>query len=51
MKVYAEKGLQGLTEWLRTEGKQNVLELNDVLEKSAVPWWSTYGGLEKIEVK
>lgn len=51
VKVYAEKGLQGLTEWLRTEGKQNVLELNDVLEKSAVPWWSTYGGLEKIEVK
>ncbi|MDR2879402.1 MAG: tagatose 1,6-diphosphate aldolase, partial [Fusobacteriales bacterium] len=51
VKVYIEKGLQGLTEWLRTEGKQNVLELNNILEKSAVPWWNTYGGLEKIEVK
>ena len=51
VKVYIEKGLQGLTEWLRTEGKANVLELNEILEKSAVPWWNIYGGLEKIEVK
>ena len=36
--------------WLRKEGKENVVELNTLLDKGAVPWWTIYGGLDKIEV-
>ena len=48
--VYGKEGLQGLTTWLRKEGKENVVELNTLLDKGAVPWWTIYGGLDKIEV-
>lgn len=49
--VYGKKGLQGLTEWLRTVGKDNVLGLNEILDKGAVPWWGIYGGLDRIKIK
>ncbi|KRN07353.1 tagatose 1,6-diphosphate aldolase [Liquorilactobacillus sucicola DSM 21376 = JCM 15457] len=50
VEVYAQKGRDGLIEWLNTQGKQNVAELNDILNEGATPWYDWYGGLDNIEV-
>lgn len=47
--VYGDKGAEGLTEWLRTTGRQNVQELNQLLAAGATPWYAVYGGLDNIE--
>lgn len=36
---YAKEGEQATNEWLRNKGKENVLALNEVLAKTAKPWW------------
>ncbi|EJF01631.1 tagatose 1,6-diphosphate aldolase [Liquorilactobacillus mali] len=50
VQVYAQKGRDGLIEWLNTQGKQNITELNDILNEGATPWYDWYGGLDNIEV-
>jgi tagatose 1,6-diphosphate aldolase len=37
--VFGEKGEQDGREWLRSEGRQNIEELNAVLKKTASPWF------------
>lgn len=48
--IYGKKGEAALLDWLDTQGKQNVEELNKILKKYAKPWYSWYGGLDNIEV-
>lgn len=48
--VYAKEGVAGLEAWLQDRGVQNIEALNQVLAKGAVPWWTIYGGKDKIEV-
>lgn len=50
IQVLADGGEDALTEWLKTTGKDNVEELNAILDKYAKPWYSWYGGLDNIEV-
>lgn len=50
VEVYGKKGKAALLDWLDTQGKQNVEELNEILEKYAKPWYEVYGGLDNIEV-
>jgi tagatose 1,6-diphosphate aldolase len=50
IQVLADGGEDALDEWLKTTGKQNVEELNAILDKYAKPWYSWYGGLDNIEV-
>lgn len=38
VKVYIEEGEEAARQWLRTEGFNNIEELNKVLEKTASPW-------------
>ncbi len=48
--VYGKEGIKGLEKWLADRGVKNILELNKILEKGAQPWWTKYGGKDKIEV-
>jgi tagatose 1,6-diphosphate aldolase len=48
--VYGKDGYDGLVTWLEDRGVQNIEALNEVLAKGAQPWWTKYGGKEKIEV-
>ncbi len=48
--VYAKDGKTGLRKWLKGEGVDNIQKLNKALNKYAKPWWTIYGGLNKIEV-
>ncbi|KRN29260.1 tagatose 1,6-diphosphate aldolase [Lactobacillus selangorensis] len=50
VQVYADKGRDGLINWLDTQGKENVEELNNILDKYATPWEDVYGGADNIEV-
>ncbi|MCI2170705.1 tagatose 1,6-diphosphate aldolase [Schleiferilactobacillus perolens] len=50
VEVYAKDGREALIQWLDTQGKENVEELNDILAKYAKPWYAIYGGLDNIEV-
>ncbi|MCD2257015.1 tagatose 1,6-diphosphate aldolase [Agrilactobacillus fermenti] len=50
VQVYADGGKAALENWLQTQGKQNVSELNEILNKYATPWYDIYGGLDNIEV-
>ncbi|MDV5989175.1 UNVERIFIED_CONTAM: tagatose-bisphosphate aldolase, partial [Streptococcus canis] len=36
--VYIKEGEEAARNWLRTEGFQNIDELNKVLEETASPW-------------
>jgi tagatose 1,6-diphosphate aldolase len=47
---YAKGGAAALTQWLKSQGVQNIQALNQVLAKGAQPWWNYYGGKENIEV-
>ncbi|MDO5110132.1 MAG: tagatose-bisphosphate aldolase, partial [Erysipelotrichaceae bacterium] len=38
VKGYMENGEDAAREWLRTEGKDNIEALNEVLKQTAVPW-------------
>lgn len=48
--VYAREGVEALECWLAEGGTQNIQTINNVLTRSAVPWWERYGGKENIEV-
>ena len=48
--VYAKEGVGALEAWLEDRGVKNIEELNQVLAKGAQPWWTAYGGKDKIEV-
>lgn len=37
---YIKEGAQGAREWLKESGAQNINELNDVLKRTASPWYS-----------
>ncbi|GAF41621.1 tagatose 1,6-diphosphate aldolase [Agrilactobacillus composti DSM 18527 = JCM 14202] len=50
VQVYADGGKDALIQWLNTQGKQNVSELNEILNKYATPWYNVYGGLNNIDV-
>ncbi|MEE6714273.1 tagatose 1,6-diphosphate aldolase [Schleiferilactobacillus harbinensis] len=50
VEVYAKDGKQALIDWLNGQGRENVEELNDILNKYATPWYEVYGGLDNIEV-
>lgn len=42
--VYIEQGEEAAREWLQTEGRNNIEELNSVLERTAVSWSQKLGG-------
>lgn len=48
--VYARQGYDALEAWLNDEGVKNITALNNVLAKGARPWWTVYGGRDKIDV-
>jgi len=48
--VFAREGAQALRRWLEDQGVKNIQALNKVLERGARPWFSLYGGKEKIRV-
>ena len=37
--------------WLEDRGVKNIEALNQVLAKGAQPWWTVYGGEDKIQVE
>lgn len=49
--VFAKGGRQALAEWIRVEGVKNINALNEVLLKGARPWYSKYGGLDKVRAR
>ena len=50
IQIYALQGLAALEKWLEGRGVANIQSLNDVVARSAQPWWAIYGGRENIEV-
>ncbi len=48
--IYANKGTAALSDWLHEKGTQNIQALNQVLARTATPWWERYGGREHVEV-
>jgi tagatose 1,6-diphosphate aldolase len=49
--VYAKEGAKALESWLLDRGVKNIKALNATLAKGAKPWYSRYGGKDKIQVK
>lgn len=39
VKAYVESGRAGAIEWLQTTGRANIEELNEVVERTATPWY------------
>ncbi|MCL1632674.1 tagatose-bisphosphate aldolase [Sporolactobacillus sp. CPB3-1] len=50
VEAYGKGGEAGAVEWLRTEGKKNIEDLNEILAENATPWYDKFGGKDKIEV-
>lgn len=48
--VFGEKGVGALEAWLGDRGVKNINALNEVIDRYAKPWYTIYGGREKIEV-
>jgi tagatose 1,6-diphosphate aldolase len=48
--IYANQGREALSQWLYERGIQNVQRLNQILLRTATPWWDRYGGRDTIEV-
>lgn len=48
--IYAQNGAEALVEWLKTSGKQNVQEINKLLDQGATSWYDVYGGLDNIKI-
>ena len=38
--VFAEHGSEKTVEWLQSQGRKNIEELNAVIDKTATPWWN-----------
>lgn len=47
--IFAKEGENAAREWLKSTGKNNINELNDLLKQYAKPWTYIYGG--KVEVE
>lgn len=50
VEIYGKQGEKALLDWLDTQGRENVEELNVILKEYATPWYEFYGGLDNIEV-
>ncbi|MBC6164940.1 tagatose-bisphosphate aldolase [Listeria booriae] len=50
IEVYGKQGDDALREWLRTQGKENITSLDELLNAGASPWWSKYGSFEDVHV-
>lgn len=48
--AYGKDGEKGAIEWLQTQGRKNVEELNAILAENATPWYEKFGGKDNIEV-
>jgi tagatose 1,6-diphosphate aldolase len=48
--VYAKQGVQALEAWLEDRGVKNIQALNEVLNRTAKPWYEKIGGKDNIEV-
>ena len=48
--VYAKEGGAAFERWLEDRGVKNIEMLNDVLRRSAKPWWDVYGGKQALGV-
>jgi len=46
--VFGKGGASALADWLQDEGLRNIKALNEVLAKSAKPWFQVYGGRELV---
>lgn len=49
--VYAKGGAPALEAWLLDRGVKNIQALNAVLANGAKPWFSRYGGRDKVQVR
>ncbi len=49
--VYAKEGGKALEAWMLDRGVKNIQALNATLAKGAKPWFSRYGGRDKVQVK
>ena len=47
--VYAKEGGKALEAWMLDRGVKNIQALNATLAKGAKPWYSRYGGLDKVQ--
>ena len=48
--VYAKQGAKALEDWLSDRGVKNIEALNEVLHRTAKPWYDKIGGKDAIEV-
>ena len=46
--IYAKEGRGAFDSWLADKGVRNIQMLNEVLEHTAKPWWTIYGGREAV---
>jgi len=46
--VYAKEGAAAFERWLEDRGVKNIEMLNEVLRRSAKPWWDVYGGKQAL---
>ncbi len=43
VKAYVDAGKEGAVKWLRTQGRQNIENLNQVINQTATPWYQKTG--------
>lgn len=43
VKAYVDAGKEGAIKWLRTQGRQNIENLNQVINQTATPWYQKTG--------
>lgn len=43
VKAYVDGGKEGAIKWLRTQGRQNIENLNQVINQTATPWYQKTG--------
>lgn len=48
--IYAVEGNTALHTWLAERGVSNIQAINHVLERTATPWWDSYGGKDNLEI-
>ena len=46
--VYAKEGPAAFERWLEDRGVKNIEMLNEVLRRTAKPWWDVYGGKQAL---
>jgi len=49
MPIYAKQGIKALEDWLNDRAVKNIKALNQVLERTAHPWFDKFGGKDKIQ--